>query len=103
MNERVHELITQYCDACALHVFPRRYRCPVCGASTLVSVAVTDGILEHVTRLANRDSGCDVVIGSAVLESGSSIIVRVEGALAAGQPASLFADGNVPIARRGRA
>jgi uncharacterized OB-fold protein len=88
-------VVVSSCLACGWQGLPERLWCPSCQSDRLTSAAISHGTLEERTT-ARR---VPVQIGSVRIEGGSTLIARIEGAVAAGAPVDLSDDHGAAVAR----
>ena len=68
------------CASCGWRGFPRRLWCPSCGADALDETEVSAGHVEDATvlrRVAGRELGGEVPLGTVLLEGGGRAVVRL--------------------------
>ena len=77
-----HQLVMQYCDSCAQHIFPPRAHCPTCGCGALLWSAVSGKGTVYSYTVAHRPphpvfaDHCPMAVAIVALEEGPSQMTR---------------------------
>ena len=84
------------CASCGWRGFPRRLWCPSCGADGLDETEVSAGRVDDATvlrRVAGRELGGEVPLGTVLLDGGGRAVVRLVDAAAGDRVAVSLEDG----------
>lgn len=96
------ELGVYFCVACGHAAFPKRLLCPACGSAEWKGRPAGAGVVEEVTSLrrsAGRALSGAVRIGSARLDAGPVVVVRLEPGAAQGSRVRVSVEDGAPVAR----
>jgi len=93
------------CRSCGLAVFPSRALCPRCGSASWLRRVATSAILEDATtlrRARGRQLDGPIRLGTARLDAGPAVVVRLNAEVTPGTRVALNTIGGAPQALEAR-